>query len=57
MPTAYNIQRAPDRRAGCSDTICKTEKVKFNLGEMRFGVWVEVSNERFESQRWVWRHW
>ena len=57
MPTAYKIEHAPDRRAGCSDTTCKSQKIKFEKGEIRFGTWVEIKSENFESQRWAWKHW
>ena len=55
MPTAYRIDRAPDRRAGCQNKECKDQKLKFQKGEIRFGTWVEIA--AFETAQWKYRHW
>jgi hypothetical protein len=55
MPTAYIINAAPNRRAGCLEKFCKDQKLKFNKGEIRFGVWVELP--QFESASWKFKHW
>jgi hypothetical protein len=53
----YKVDRAPDRRAGCKDTRCKAEKIKFEKGELRFGTWVEINFGEQDRQSWSYKHW
>jgi hypothetical protein len=53
MPTAYKVDIAKDRRAGCMHKECKDNKVKFEPGELRFAVWTEI----MEHGSWKYRHW
>jgi hypothetical protein len=57
MPSAYKIEPAPDRRAGCMEKFCKDQKLKFDKGEIRYGTWVEIAGPTFESAAWRFKHW
>jgi hypothetical protein len=39
------------------DALCKKTRVKIEKGELRFGVWLQIATEKFESAGWRWRHW
>ncbi|KAI9726178.1 MAG: hypothetical protein M1828_001851 [Chrysothrix sp. TS-e1954] len=53
MPTAYRVEEASTGRAVCRSTECKTNVVKIDKGELRFGTLVEIK----EHQSWQWKHW
>ncbi|KAK9457373.1 hypothetical protein V1511DRAFT_485969 [Dipodascopsis uninucleata] len=50
---AYRIEIAKQGRAVCRGSVCKSENVKINKGELRLGVFVDIG----ERQGWQWRHW
>ncbi|KAL7812367.1 hypothetical protein V8C44DRAFT_69480 [Trichoderma aethiopicum] len=49
----YRIEISPNRRAGCTDTVCKQGEVKIQKGELRFGSWTIIK----EHGSWRWKHW
>ncbi|RMD43192.1 hypothetical protein DV735_g1900, partial [Chaetothyriales sp. CBS 134920] len=54
MPTAYRFELAPNKRAGCQNKTCKSEGIKIEKGELRFGNWVEIADY---PGSWKWKHW
>ncbi|KAK4219052.1 hypothetical protein QBC37DRAFT_167332 [Rhypophila decipiens] len=55
MPN-YRIEISANGRAGCQDTVCKTNKDKIKKGMLRLGTWVDYDSEQFPAS-WKWRHW
>ena len=49
----YRIELSPSKRAGCQNKDCKDAKIKIQIGELRFGVLVEVK----EHTSMQYRHW
>lgn len=49
----YRIEVSPNKRAGCTDTVCKQGEVKIQKGELRFGSWTVIK----EHGSWRWKHW
>ncbi|KAH0495667.1 hypothetical protein TgHK011_009202 [Trichoderma gracile] len=49
----YRIEISPNKRAGCTDTVCKQGEVKIQKGELRFGSWTIIR----EHGSWRWKHW
>lgn len=48
------VEAAKTGRAGCKNKPCKDAGVKIQKGELRFGVWVELPDDRASFH---WRHW
>ena len=53
MPTVYRVEEASSGRAVCRNTDSKTNNVKIEKGELRFGTLIEIH----EHQSWQWKHW
>ncbi|PTB61530.1 zf-PARP-domain-containing protein, partial [Trichoderma citrinoviride] len=44
---------SPNKRAGCTDAVCKKEGLKIQKGDLRFGSWTIIN----EHGSWRWKHW
>lgn len=49
------LEIAKTGRAGCKNKECKDNGVKIGVGELRYGVLVEIPNTGHTS--WSWKHW
>ncbi|KAI9783520.1 MAG: hypothetical protein M1839_003690 [Geoglossum umbratile] len=49
----YRVEISGNSRAGCKNTACKTQNIKIQKGELRFGSLVEIGGH----QSWSWKHW
>lgn len=47
------LEVSPNNRAGCQDTVCKSNAAKCLKGTLRFGTWTEIQ----EHGGWRWKHW